>query len=47
MAKDLTLNQEQEQKVNAILKEHHANLEAKEEIKSEQIETKKRTSKKR
>lgn len=47
MAKDLTLNQEQEQKVNAILKEHHANLEAKkEEIKSEQIEAKKERRKK-
>ena len=42
MANDLTLNKEQEEKVNAILKEHHTSLEAKkEELKKEQIEAKK------
>lgn len=42
MTNDLTLNKDQEEKVNAILKEHHSSLEAKkEEIKKEQIEAKK------
>lgn len=41
MTKDLALNKDQEQKVNTVLKEHHAKLEVKrQEIKKDSLEAK-------